>query len=47
MTRKELEKKAFDIVREDMAFMGTTDEEIMQEIAEASDSDLLKFIENE
>lgn len=47
MTRKELEKKAFEIVRSDMALIGTTDEEILQEIAEASDSDLLTFIENE
>lgn len=47
MARKELEKKAFEIVRGDMAFIGVTDEEIWLEIAKTSDSDLLAYIENE
>lgn len=47
MTRKELETKAFEIVRSDMQYMGVTDDEILQEVKNTSDSDLLSFIEEE
>lgn len=45
MTRSELEIKAFEIIKSDMQYMGVTDDEILQEIENATDDDLLSFIE--
>lgn len=45
MTRSELETKAFEIIKSDMQYMGVTDDEILQEIENATNDDLLSFIE--
>lgn len=45
MSRKELELKAFKIVRQDMAYNGVSDAEIMEEMKNVSDADLLAYIE--
>ena len=45
MTKKEIETKAFGIVRSEKQYIGVTDDEILQEIVNATDDDLLSFIE--
>ena len=45
MNRKELETKAFEIIKSDMQHIGVTDDQILQELENATDDDLLSFIE--
>ena len=45
MSRKELELKAFEVARQDMAYNGVSDAEIMEEMKNVSDADLLAHIE--
>lgn len=45
MNRLELERKVFEAAREDMALIGVSDSEIYKNIAEASDNDLLSYLE--
>lgn len=45
MTRTELETKAFEIIKSDMQHIGVTDDQILQELENATDDDLLSFIE--
>ena len=45
MSREELELKAFEIVRQDMAYNGVSDAEIMEEMKSVSDEDLEAYIE--
>ena len=44
MSRKELEIKALEMVRQDMAYNGVSDAEIMEEIKNVSDKDLEAYI---
>lgn len=44
MSRKELELKAFEIVRQDMAYNGVSDAEILKEMKNVSDEDIQAYI---
>lgn len=46
MKRTELEAKAYEAIKSDMSYIGTTDEEIWDEIKNASDEELEMFIED-
>jgi len=46
MTREELEKIAFEIIRQDMSYIEFSDEEILIEMKYVSDEDLKAFIED-